>query len=558
MRNTSWPSKASEVNEKKANIVVPFLLNLQYNETMERIFKLSEQQQTVLDWSDTEKGSLILVARAGCGKSSTLLALVEHLVANNPSISIFVGAYNRAIANEFSAKLEKAGIQWRNAQANTLHGAGFSAWKKVAPDAANNVDDKKVEKILDEFAQTDEQKARVEPYRVLILKAVSLAKQRAFGVLCQVDDRAKWFDIIDHFGLDEDLPEDADLDYAVKCCIWLYKQSLNRCRQTIDFDDMILAPLYFKARFWQYDWVMIDEAQDTNPARRALALRILKPGGRFIAVGDPAQAIYGFTGADADSLQLIKDAVNAKELPLNVTYRCPKTVVRRAQQWVSDITAHESAPEGTQRSIYLTPAPKGSSPRPSVLDETFTADDAILCRNTKPLVELAYTLLRKGVACQVEGREIASGLINLINKWKVVNLPALVNKLTEWREKEVTKWLAKGKENKAEEVSDRAETLIVLSNELISESKTTVADLISFIRGMFGDTKPGERPRCLTLATAHKSKGREWKRVYILGQSKYMPSKWARKDWQMAQEINLMYVATTRAMSEIIDVVVEG
>lgn len=529
---------------------------------MEATLKLSPQQQAVLDWADNDQGSLILEARAGCGKSSTLLALVQHLAERNPAVSIFVGAYNRPIANEFAAKLAKAGLGWKTAQANTIHSAGLSAWRKVtgwtADEAKSTTDERKVEKILAKFAATDEQKARVEPYRDIILKAVSLAKQRAFGVLCQVDDQAKWFDIIDHFGLDEDLPEDADLDYVVKASIWLYKRSLAMCREVIDFDDMILAPLYFRARFWQYDWVMIDEAQDTNPARRALALRILKPGGRLIAVGDAAQAIYGFTGVDADSLDLIRSAVNAKTLPLNVTYRCPKAVVRRARQWVPDITAHESAPEGAERCIYLVPVPKGGGPaRASILDEQFSAEDAILCRNTRPLVDLAYTLLKRGVPCKVEGREIASGLVALVNRWKVTNLPALVSRVGEWRDKEVQKWLAKEREDKAEEASDRAESIIVLAEQLVSGGKTRVSDLVAFIHGMFGDTKPGEKPECLTLATAHKSKGREWQRVYILGQKKYMPSKWARKDWQARQEVNLMYVATTRAQREIVDIIVE-
>lgn len=529
---------------------------------MEAIQQLSDQQQAVLDWADQKNGSLILLARAGCGKSSTLLALIKHLIEKNSYGQIFIGAYNRAIANEFIAKLEKAGIGWQRAQASTLHSAGLSAWRKFAgwtsEQAKERTDGKKCQNLLEEKMITPEQIDRVTPYQTLILKTVSLAKQRAFGVLCQIDDRGKWYDIIDHFGLDEDLPEDADLEFAISCCIWLYKRSLNTCKEVIDFDDMILAPLFFKARFWKFDWVMIDEAQDTNPARRALALAILKPGGRLVAVGDAAQAIYGFTGADADSLDLIQKATNAVTLPLTVTYRCPKVVVGRAQQWVKDITAHESAPDGLARCISLHPAPKGQPHSPSVVDETFTAEDAILCRNTKPLVELAYSLLRRGVACQVEGREIASGLIGLINRWKAVNTPALVTRLVEWREKEIAKWMAKGKENKAEEVADRAETIIVLSHQLQEEGKTAVVDLIAFISGMFGDTKAGEKPKCLTLATAHKSKGREWHRVYILGQAKYMPSKWARKDWQMVQELNLMYVATTRAMREIIDIVVDS
>lgn len=529
---------------------------------MEIIHNLSPLQQNVLDWSDDERGSLILLARAGCGKSSTLLALVKHLIKRNPRVSIFIGAYNRPIANELSAKLTELAIDWKNAQANTIHGAGLSAWRKVTgwstDEASKRITDKKLLRLLEEEMKTEDQQKRIAPYQTMILKAVSLAKQRAFGVVSQIEDTAKWFEIIDHFGLDEDLPEDANLEFAVKVAIWLYKRSLARCRETIDFDDMILAPLFFKAKFWQYDWVMIDEAQDTNPARRALALRILKPGGRLVAVGDPAQAIYGFTGADSDSLDLIQSAVNAKTLPLNVTYRCPKTIVTRAQQWVPDIIAHETAPEGEQRSIHLVPAAKGQPARASVENEMFTAADVVLCRNTKPLVQLAYDLLRRGVACRVEGKAIGDGLVALINRFEVVKLSALLNRVAEWRESEVQKWMAKEKEQKAEDSADRADTITALAIRMTEEGKTRVVDLIEFINGMFGDTLPGEKPSCLTLATVHKSKGREWKRVYILGQAKFMPSKWARKEWQQTQETNLMYVATTRAQQEIVDIIVEA
>ena len=75
---------------------------------------------------------------------------------------------------------------------------------------------------------------------------------------------------------------------------------------------------------------------------------------------------------------------------------------------------------------------------------------------------------------------------------------------------------------------------------------------------MFGNTKDGEQPPVLTLSTVHKSKGREWQRVYILGRAKYMPSPYAKKAWQIEQESNLEYVAITRAIAELIDVPVSA
>jgi superfamily I DNA/RNA helicase len=91
-------------------------------------------------------------------------------------------------------------------------------------------------------------------------------------------------------------------------------------------------------------------------------------------------------------------------------------------------------------------------------------------------------------------------------------------------------------------------------NRCLNANKHTIDALVADIENMFGNTKDGEVPPVLTLSTVHKSKGREWKRVYILGRSKYMPSPYAKKAWQQIQEVNLEYVAITRAMSELIDV----
>ena len=55
----------------------------------------------------------------------------------------------------------------------------------------------------------------------------------------------------------------------------------------------------------------------------------------------------------------------------------------------------------------------------------------------------------------------------------------------------------------------------------------------------------------VTLATIHKAKGLEAKRVFWLNSSD-CPSKWARQEWQVQQEMNLCYVATTRAQEELV------
>jgi len=56
----------------------------------------------------------------------------------------------------------------------------------------------------------------------------------------------------------------------------------------------------------------------------------------------------------------------------------------------------------------------------------------------------------------------------------------------------------------------------------------------------------------VTLATYHRSKGREWTRVFLVEHSTRCPSPYARQPWQQNQEANLAYVAVTRAMATLV------
>lgn len=258
------------------------------------------------------------------------------------------------------------------------------------------------------------------------------------------------------------------------------------------------------------------------------------------------QAIYGFTGASANALDLIREEMSCVSLPLTLTFRCPKSVVKLAQTWVSHIEAHESNPEGEVRHTDLDTLLKGAS-------KLLGPKDAILCRNTKPLVSLAFSLIRQGVACHVEGREIGQGLLKLAKRWKSVKtLSTLRDKLEGFKQSEMAKLEKKGNEYGAAAVEDKVETLFALIDSL--PPAATVYDLQSKIEGMFSDSPDGRPAQNLTLCTVHKSKGLEWDNVYLLGRGAYMPSRFARQAWQMEQENNLCYVAVTRAKKVLTEV----
>lgn len=500
-----------------------------------------DKQAAVVQWVLDDTGSLELLARAGCGKTYTLEQAIAAIVKYNLG-DIAVMAYNKSIATELKVKLEKAKYDWKIVQAGTVHSFGFNVWRKIAPNV--KVDNDKLWNIISHCSADIDGEMFLENGSV-ITKLVSLAKQQALGHLSSIENMNLWLNLWDHFNLEDDVTEHIQAEDIIRCAMKVYKISLNECRKTIDFDDMILAPLYFKARFYAKDWVMVDESQDTNPARRALALAMLKPRiGRMIFVGDPAQAIYGFTGADSDSMNLLKQATSAKTLPLNVTRRCPKLVVEQAKKIVSDFQAHEDAPEGTVRKIDYE----------MLESEPLTKNDVIICRNTAPLISTAYTLIAKGVACRVEGREIGTGLIKLARRWKVKTLDHLLNRLDNHVARQTAKFMSKNQEYRVEALVDQVDCLKVVITRCTLAKKNSVEDLVNDIEQMFGNTPDGQKPDVLTLSTIHKSKGREWDKVYILGRNRYMPSPYAKKDWQIQQERNLEYVAITRTKRELIDV----
>ena len=496
----------------------------------------SPQQDAFLNWCIDGSGSLVLEAKAGTGKSTTLLfgaAIIPGQVA--------MLAYNKKIGDELKSRLADAGVPYTKAQAGTVHSFAFSAWRKAQPKV--RVYDKKLADMI-EAAQLDDM---LRAHAGEIVKLVSLAKQSAFGLVPgkAIDDVNAYRDLADHFDVfdPDDNATDETIDAVIKAAIHFFKKSIDRDHlDVIDFEDMIFLPLYYKARFWQFDVVMIDEAQDTNELRRALVRAILKKGGRVIAVGDRHQAIYGFTGADADSLDLIAADFNADHLPLNVTYRCPQAVVKFAQTWVKDIMAHDSAPEGVVSSI---------SHEDFLKLGNLKGGDAVLCRVTKPLVSLAMTCIRNKIACKIEGRDIAAKITKTLKRWKVKSLDSLETKLEIYFERERTKFLAKKQENRVAELEDLVETCKVIIDHCRQNNMHTVEQAVAYTESLFADGVDN----ILTLSTIHKSKGREWRRVFWLDRAGTCPSRWARQAWQQQQERNLQYVAATRAMHELCDLI---
>ena len=250
---------------------------------------------------------------------------------------------------------------------------------------------------------------------------------------------------------------------------------------------------------------------------------------------------------------IIAREMNSETLMLTETRRCPKAVVTMAKVLVPDYVALDDAPDGIVREIqYATPG-DNRNVKLWFEGEELKAGDAILCRNTKPLIEEAYALIKAGIGYMVEGRDIGAGLIALATRWaRVKTLAALETKLGEYLDRETSKLMAKDKEEKVAAVEDRVGCLRVIIEAVRSKGGKDVDDVVRAINQLFGDTEGDVK--VVILCTIHRSKGREWKRVFHLGRVKYLPSTYARRPEQIRQEENLEYVAFTRAMHEYVDI----
>lgn len=471
----------------------------------------SPMQLAIFEFIGEGHGNAIVEAVAGSGKSTTIVEGMKRVPAGMTSIFL---AFNKSIADELKA---------RGVNARTFHSLTYSpvmqakGQRQAEPDKLRKL--AKANMTGDDFWM----------YASFACKLVGLARQTGIGCLVE-DTEGAWYDIVAYHDLEPE-NENAELGRAIELSRDLLGWS--NASPLVDFDDMLYFAVKDGISLPKFDFVFVDEAQDTNAIQRALLRKIMRKGARIVAVGDPAQAIYGFRGADSNSLNLIKEEFECIELPLSITYRCPTSVVKYAQQWVDHIQAADGAQEGLVQNLGT----KWDI-------ELMQPGDLVVCRKTAPMLALAYKFIRARRPVTLLGREIGQGLTSLVKKMNASNVDQLLERLEAYRERELEKAAAKGDDAKQEAIHDKVDSLVYLI-DTIEEDRRTVAAVLESIDMLFRD-----KSQAVLMSTIHKAKGLEADRIFWLDRSS-CPARWARQDWQKQQEINLCYVAATRAKSAL-------
>lgn len=489
-------------------------------------FTPSEYQKKIFEFITKGTGNAVINAKAGSGKTTTLVEAMK-LIPSKEKV-LFV-AFNKAIEQELTARLNG----YDNVDIKTYHGLGYALLR-------NNLG-KNSGVRLNEYKYTTFINNNIH---ILAPDSYSLRKDdmRQFKTnLKQIVDYAR-------FNLAETVGEIKEICKKYGITLVLNEPEIvptilswGRNHLTeIDYTDMIWLCIErdIKTRTYKYDYIFIDEAQDSSIMQQALIKKCFKRGSRFVAIGDEFQCINAFAGADQDAFRKLQNEPNTKILTLPITYRCPKSVVRFVCNTTGvEIEAPEDAIEGEIKFNVNPYEPKNN--------------DMVLCRNTAHLVKLYMRYNRTNKKSYLKGRNIGETFKTVLQQTGQDYLsrdmitdgvfPRLYERLFDMINKEISITCMEYEDVvNTRPIMDFIDTIKAL--EALSDGIVWKDELIRKIDTIFTDNdKDG-----VCLSTIHKAKGLEADNVFILCPS-LMPSKYAKKEWEKKAEENLIYVAITRA-----------
>lgn len=478
--------------------------------------KWSSFQEAIFSAVKEADDPLLIQAVAGSGKTTTIIEATRF--ALGPAIFL---AFNKAIADDTRSKLVTG-------EAKTLNALGHRLWMMNQPSA--RLEARKTEKLVEKL-MPDEARRK---FGYIVQRVVAQAKSNALGIESEVNTSD-----FDHFITQGEWDiDDADISAAAHYAAKIFNQSRDDT-STFDFDDQLYGPVYHRWTFPSFGTVLVDEAQDLNRIQHLFIEALVGEEARLVAVGDRNQAIYGFRGALTNSLDLLKDHFGMFELPLSISYRCPRLVVAEAQALVPHIQWRPDAPAGLIRSPETTPEFFYDAEEDLTSDPKLFPDGwLVVCRNNAPLFACIMRHVRARRPCQVRSNAL-EGLQSFIKRFKTSDTQELCRRVERWLTKETLAAEAKGMAWKVASLEDKAATVRALC-----EGFRTVDEVLGVVRQL-SEGRAGP-----IFSTIHKAKGLEAEHVYFL-RPDLVPGWWIKEKEAVQQEMNLRYVAITRAKQSL-------
>ena len=377
----------------------------------------------------------------------------------------------------------------------------------------------------------------------------------------------------------------------------------------IDFDGLVLAGLQLVEKHtWvrraiqaKYPVVVIDEYQDLGLPLHRIVLELLQAGVRIVAVGDPDQSIYGFTGAKPGLLRALARHRQIEPITLKLNYRCADRIIAASMALLQE-PAEFCSHDGRAGEIHIHQLERNIQqqanyalghlvPRLLEANPSWAPGDIALLYRTmnegSPIAQTADALglryFRLDNGSPIKRTRLTEWLTDAAQwcsgGWQTGQVP-LSKLLKGWQR------LQRSVTRESEQLAARKRLISILFSlrdgalplhqwlqslrsgtldELLeqepglADEKDTLGELMAsaergplhaFTVKIFGNQ--GKSPDQINLMTLHSSKGLEFQAVIMVGlENGVFPSSYDRTDEQLEEAARLFYVGVTRAKTQI-------
>jgi DNA helicase-2/ATP-dependent DNA helicase PcrA len=296
---------------------------------------LNEPQREAVTYTE---GPLMIIAGAGSGKTRVLTYRIAYLMQLGVEpFNILALTFTNKAAREMRQRIEKVvGNEARNLWMGTFHSV-FSKILRIEAEKLGytsnftiyDTDDSKslIKQILKELNLDD------KVYKPsVVLNRISGAKNRLISWQAYINNPIFYAE------------DAAEMKPEVGK---IYKTYCERCFQAnaMDFDDLLFnTNVLFRNHIdvlnkyqHKFRYVLIDEFQDTNLSQYLITKKLAAVNQNICVVGDDAQSIYAFRGADIQNiLNFAKDYPDLRTVKLEQNYRSTKTIVHVANKVIEN------------------------------------------------------------------------------------------------------------------------------------------------------------------------------------------------------------------------------